>query len=78
MAVTITVDELLAALRLGTTDAEVEQGTRLLAYCDCGGRKARSRRRCPGQLFRMRRLSGCRATFSINRPLGAGPRMPML
>ena len=32
MAVTISVAELLAALRLGTTDAEVEQGTRLLAY----------------------------------------------
>ena len=32
MAVTITVDELLAALRLGTTDAETAQATRLLAY----------------------------------------------
>ena len=32
MAVTILVEELLAALRLGTTDAETAQGTRLLAY----------------------------------------------
>ena len=32
MAVTITVAELLAALRLGDTDEEVAQGTRLLAY----------------------------------------------
>ena len=32
MAVTITVDELQAALRLGTTDAETAQATRLLAY----------------------------------------------
>ena len=32
VAVTITVTQILAALRLGDTDAEVEQGTRLLAY----------------------------------------------
>ena len=32
MAVTITVAELLAALRLGTTEAETAQATRLLAY----------------------------------------------
>ena len=32
MAVTLTVPELLAALRLGDTTAEVEQGTRLLSY----------------------------------------------
>ena len=32
MAVTLTVPELLAALRLGETEAETEQATRLLAY----------------------------------------------
>ena len=32
MAVTLSVPALLAALRLGDTTAEVEQGTRLLAY----------------------------------------------
>ena len=36
MAVTISVEELLAALRLGTTDAETTQATRLLEY----GRRA--------------------------------------
>ena len=32
MAVTLTVDELSAALRLGDTDLETAQATRLLAY----------------------------------------------
>ena len=32
MAVTLTVSELLAALRLGSSDAETAQATRLLAY----------------------------------------------
>ena len=33
MAVTLTVAELVAALRLGDTDEELVEATRLLAYC---------------------------------------------